>query len=315
LIILDYMTEMLYLLYGKEGVYGICSGIKSTRNGINVYLSGYLKDENMRFRDKAITFKERAETRRGESTVQVSWAGLKKKLGKFSLESEGGSIHRKDIIGILGENGIGKTSFVKLLAGVDKADTGEIEESVRVSYKPQYLESSSDELVENVLRDAIDKYNTQIVETLGLQFLLTRKVNELSGGELQRVAIALCLAKEADLYLLDEPSAYLDVEQRLIVSKLIRDFMDLYGKSCMVVDHDLLFLDYLSERLMVFEGQPAVRGKATGPFPMGEGMTKFLKELALTFRRDPDSGRPRINKEGSVLDREQKASGKYYYTA
>ena len=315
LIILDYMTEMLYLLYGKEGVYGICSGIKSTRNGINVYLSGYLKDENMRFRDKAITFKERAETRRGESTVQVSWAGLKKKLGKFSLESEGGSIHRKDIIGILGENGIGKTSFVKLLAGVDKADTGEIEESVRVSYKPQYLESSSDALVENVLRDAIDKYNTQIVETLGLQFLLTRKVNELSGGELQRVAIALCLAKEADLYLLDEPSAYLDVEQRLIVSKLIRDFMDLYGKSCMVVDHDLLFLDYLSERLMVFEGQPAVRGKATGPFPMGEGMTKFLKELALTFRRDPDSGRPRINKEGSVLDREQKASGKYYYTA
>jgi len=231
LIILDYMTEMLYLLYGKEGVYGICSGIKSTRNGINVYLSGYLKDENMRFRDKAITFKERAETRRGESTVQVSWAGLKKKLGKFSLESEGGSIHRKDIIGILGENGIGKTSFVKLLAGVDKADTGEIEESVRVSYKPQYLESSSDELVENVLRDAIDKYNTQIVETLGLQFLLTRKVNELSGGELQRVAIALCLAKEADLYLLDEPSAYLDVEQRLLISKIIKEFMEHKGTA------------------------------------------------------------------------------------
>ncbi|MDO8480208.1 MAG: ribosome biogenesis/translation initiation ATPase RLI [Nanoarchaeota archaeon] len=315
LIILDYMTEMIYLLYGKEGVYGICSKIKSTRNGINIYLSGFLRDENMRFRDKAITFKERAEARRGESTVQVSWTGIKKKLGRFSLESAFGSIHRKDIIGILGENGTGKTSFVKILAGVDKPDAGEIDTSIKVSYKPQYLDSSSDELVENVLQDAIAKHNTQVVEPLGLTFLFTRKINELSGGELQRVAIAICLAKEADVYLLDEPSAYLDVEQRLIVSKLIRDFMDLRGKSCMVVDHDLLFLDYLSEKLMVFEGQPAIFGMATGPFPMGEGMTRFLTELALTFRRDPDSGRPRINKEGSVLDREQKSSKKYYYTA
>ena len=113
---------------------------------------------------------------------------------------------------------------------------------------------------------------------------------------------------------MDEPSAYLDVEQRLIISKMIRDIMEERGTSCMVVDHDLLFLDYLSEKLIVFEGVPAEIGTAKGPFEMEEGMALFLKDLKITFRRDEESKRPRINKEGSVKDREQKKSGKYYYS-
>jgi ATP-binding cassette subfamily E protein 1 len=314
LIILDYMTDVIHIMYGKEGVYGIVSGVKSTRNGINVYLDGYLKEENMRIRDKPIKFNERAEERKSRGEVLVSWEGIKKKLGKFELSSEKGEIKRHDVIGILGENGIGKTSFVKLLAGVDKPDSGQINEKITVSYKPQYLESDSEELVMTVLNEAVTKYNTQLIEPLKLQPLMTRKVKELSGGELQRVAIAHCLGKKADIYLLDEPSAYLDVEQRLIVSKMLREIMEQRGTSCMIVDHDLLFLDYLSQKLMVFEGVPAVKGNAVGPFKMEEGMSQFLKELAITFRRDEDSKRPRINKEGSVLDREQKRDGKYYYS-
>lgn len=314
LIILDYMTDMIHIMYGKEGVYGIVSGMKSTRNGINTYLTGYLKEENMRFRDKPIKFSERAKERKKKGELQVSWQNVEKKLGKFSLKAESGEVSRKDIIGILGENGIGKTSFIKLLAGVDKPDKGEIDEKIKVSYKPQYLEGDSEELVSNILSEGISKYSTQIITPLKLEPFFNRKVNELSGGELQRVSIALCLSKKADVYLLDEPSAYLDVEQRLIISKLIADIMEDRGTSCMVVDHDLLFLDYLSEKLTVFEGTPAVNGIVKGPFEMQEGMSLFLKKLAITFRRDEDSKRPRINKENSVKDREQKKSGKYYYS-
>jgi len=128
------------------------------------------------------------------------------------------------------------------------------------------------------------------------------------------VAIAHCLSQEADLYLLDEPSAYLDVEQRINVSKVMRDFAEQKNKSILVVDHDLLFLDYLSNALLVFDGVPAVSGEAKGPFTMEQGMNDFLKKLNITMRRDEESNRPRINKPGSVLDREQKEKEKLYYS-
>jgi len=312
LIILDYMTDMLHIMYGKEGVYGIVSSVKATRNGINAYLEGFLKEDNMRFRDKPIKFLERSVEKKTVGDIQAKWSNVEKKLGSFSLSSGEGEIRKDDTIGVLGENGIGKTSFVKLLAGVDKADSGEIDEEVTVSYKPQYLDAS-DEIVVNVLKGAM-KYSNQIIKPLKLEPLYTRQLNQLSGGELQRVSIAVCLGKKADLFLMDEPSAYLDVEQRLLISKIIKDIMVERGTSCLIVDHDLLFLDYISHKLMVFDGVPAVNGNAEGPFMMEEGMSHFLKKLNITFRRDQDSLRPRINKEGSVKDREQKSSGKYYYS-
>ena len=127
------------------------------------------------------------------------------------------------------------------------------------------------------------------------------------------MAIALCLGKDADLFLLDEPSAYLDIEQRLIISKVIRDFMELQDKSALIVDHDLLFLSYLSDKLMVFDGVPAKKGIVKGPFEMEEGMNMFLEKLNITLRRDKESLMPRVNKLDSRLDREQKEKGKYYY--
>ena len=166
---------------------------------------------------------------------------------------------------------------------------------------------------QTVLKDAIQKYDVQLIRPLNLKPLLTKQLNMLSGGELQRVAIAECLSRDAELYLLDEPSAYLDVEQRLIVSKVIKELMEQKGNSALVVDHDLLFIDYISDELLVFNGKPAKEGYARGPFQMEEGMNLFLKDLNITFRRDPESHRPRANKPDSVKDREQKASGRLYY--
>jgi len=314
LIILDYMTDLVHLMYGKQGAYGIVSLPKSTRVGINLYLSGYLREENIRFRDTEIKFFAKPPDETKHSHKLVSWNNVSKKLGNFEIIAESGEIFNKDVIGIVGENGIGKTSFVKILANVIPTDTGTVDEKILVSYKPQYIDiSDSDELVMTLLHEANDKYRNQLIVPLELEPLMLRKVNELSGGELQRVAIALCLSKKADLYLLDEPSAYLDVEQRLVVSKVIREVMDFRGTSAMVVDHDLLFVDYLSHKILVFKGEPAVKGSALGPYDMKKGMSMFLKDLGITFRRDEESLRPRANKPGSVKDREQRSTGNYYY--
>ena len=313
LVILDYMTDLVHLMYGDAGCYGIVSLPKTTKAGINIYLSGYLKEENIRFRDKKIQFLAKPPVLKKVRNTLISWNGVEKKLGKFMLFARKGELHNNSVVGVLGENAIGKTSFVRILAGVTKPDKGKLNDNVKVSYKPQYLKTS-EQPVAVVLNDAIRKFKAQLISPLQIEPLIDKKLTELSGGELQRVAIANCLSKEADLYLLDEPSAYLDVEQRLIVSKVVRDMMMAKESTAMVVDHDLLFADYLSEYLIVFDGEPAQSGNVNGPFEMEKGMNLFLRDLGITFRRDHETKRPRANKPGSVMDRKQKAEDKLYYT-
>lgn len=313
LIILDYMTDLVHLMYGREGVFGVVSLPKTTRIAINVYLSGYLREENMRFRDYEIKFIAKPPLDRKKEFLLTSWKDIEVKLDKFGLKAAEGDIHKKQVVGILGENGIGKTTFVKILAGVSEADKGDVTKKVKIAYKPQYIDVGSEDLVMVFLGDAVRKHDSDLIGPLTIKPLLLKKMNELSGGELQRVMIAKTLSESFDLALLDEPSAYLDVEQRLIVSKVIKNIMEKTGKSCMVVDHDLLFIDYLSDDLLVFEGEPALNGEAKGPFSMESGMNMFLEDLNITMRRDMESKRPRINKPDSQMDKKQKSEGKLYY--
>ncbi|MBT5023010.1 ribosome biogenesis/translation initiation ATPase RLI [Candidatus Woesearchaeota archaeon] len=312
LIILDHMTDLTHIMYGLEGVYGIVSMPRTTRVGINMYLDGYIKEENIRFRDHRIKFDTQPIEREESDIVMSSWSSVEKKLGNFSLKAEPGEVKKRDVIGILGENGIGKTSFVRILSKEIEPDSGEINEKIKIAYKPQHLKGG-DELVSVVLQTAIQKFENQLIIPLGIKPLLFKKLNQLSGGELQRVSIAQCLSQDADLFLLDEPSAYLDVEQRLRVSKIMADLMEVSGKSCLVVDHDLLFIDYLSKKLIVFDGEPAISGVVKGPFSMEDGMNLFLNDLNITMRRDEESSRPRVNKLDSRKDREQKSGNKLYY--
>jgi ATP-binding cassette subfamily E protein 1 len=309
LIILDYMADLIHLMYGKPSAYGVVSQPKAAKAGINTYLSGFLKEENVRFRDHAIKFEARPPIDIKRLHLLTEWSAFKQKLGSFELEADTGKIYKNDLVGILGENGIGKTTFVKILAGEIK---GHELKDLRVSYKPQYLDSN-DELVLNFIQEAIMKYEVQLIRPLELKELFMRKLSELSGGELQRVMIAKCLSQESDIILMDEPSAYLDVEQRLRLGKIVRDLLNITGRSALIVDHDILFIDTISDRLIVFEGKPAVHGIVKGPFFMEEGMNKFLQNIQLTFRRDEESKRPRVNKPGSQKDSEQKKSGKLYY--
>lgn len=314
LILMDFLSDYVHLMYGKPRVYGTSSQIKTTREGINDYLEGFSKDENYRFRDYEINFYSSIRTEsKGKREKIIQWPAMEKKLGNFELEIQENNIVKNEVVSIVGPNGIGKTTFMKMLAGELKPDNNEMEQRVKISYKPQYIAYTGEKTVQELFQDTYSEETKQnFIKPLELEQLMEKKAKNLSGGELQRLSIALCLSKKADLYLLDEPSAYLDVEQRLAVGKVIRNHVEVKNCSAIVIDHDLTFVDYISDKIMVFEGEPAKKGKSFGPFGVNDGMNRLLKYLDITVRRDKDTKRPRINKRESVLDREQKKEGKYY---
>lgn len=315
--ILDMVAETVHIGYGKPSAFGIISRPKGVRIGVNQYLEGFVAEENVRIRDYPVLFETRSHESDVDRETLMTIPKMTKSFPGFKLTVEGGEVRRGEVLGIVGANGIGKSTFAKLLAGVETPDGGKKFDTVRVSYKPQYVTADSFDTVEFTLRAVTRRFDTsyyqhEILEPLGLMPILQSEVKNLSGGELQRVAIALCLSREADLYILDEPSAHLDVEQRLVTTKVIKRAAEDKGAGIMVIDHDMYSIDMISERLLVFDGVPGVAGAACGPFEMKEGMNMFLSNLGVTFRRDK-TGRPRINNPGSYLDREQKAAGEYYY--
>ncbi|HJJ32738.1 MAG TPA: ribosome biogenesis/translation initiation ATPase RLI [Methanocorpusculum sp.] len=317
--ILDMVAEAIHIAYGKPAAFGIITRPKGVRIGVNQYLAGYVDEENVRIRDYPVVFETRGHESDVEREILMDIPAMTKTFPGFKLTVQGGQVRRGEVLGIVGANGIGKSTFAKLLAGVEKPDDGSVFDTVTVSYKPQYVTANPDssDTVEFVLRQVTKKFDTsyyqnEIIGPLGLGQLLQAEVRNLSGGELQRVAIALCLSREADLYILDEPSAHLDVEQRLVATKVIKRSAEEKEAGIMVIDHDMYTIDMLSERLLVFDGIPGKEGLARGPFEMKDGMNLFLSNLGITFRRDK-TGRPRINKPNSYLDREQKAAGEYYY--
>jgi ATP-binding cassette subfamily E protein 1 len=322
LAMLDYLSDQICIFYGDPGVYGVVSHVHGVRVGINIYLEGYIPDENVRFRNEPIIFHVKppvAGLTAGE--ILLKWTEIKKSFGDFEFQSSPGQVRRGEVVGIFGPNGIGKTTFVKILAGLEEADSGEttLDEKLKISYKPQYISPQYNGTVEDLLKEAADKefgtsiYQTQILQPLKVSVLLDRDVTELSGGELQRVAIAACLSRNAELYLLDEPSAYLDVEDRLSAARTIRRLIENRKVTAFVVEHDVVAQDFIADRLMIFSGEPGLSGFASPPTGLRKGMNKFLKDMGITFRRDLQTKRPRVNKEGSRLDREQKDQGEYYY--
>ena len=318
--LLDYLSDYIEVLYGVPAAYGIVSGIMSTKVGINVFLDGYLPNENVRFRDKKFTFEastSQDEFQQGESII--SYTKLVKKYPSFSVTIEPGSVGKGELVGIMGANALGKTTLMKMIAGVEKPDVGTIDKKLKIAYKPQYLSNDTDVEVISVL----DKANQgpiegsieeeQIVAPLKIKKLYNKSIKNLSGGELQKVSVASCLLQKVDLYALDEPSAFLDVEDRIAVGKFLQKFVRSFGKSAIIIDHDMQLMDLVSDSMIIFEGTPSIEGNASSPMSKSEAMNQFLKSLEITFRRDEKSLRPRVNKEGSRLDKEQKSSSNYYY--
>ena len=320
LTLLDYLSDYIEVLYGVPAVYGIVSGIMSTKVGINVFLDGFLPNENVRFRDKKFTFDastSQDEFQHGDKII--SYPKLVKKYPTFSVTIEPGFVKKGQLLGVMGANALGKTTMMKMIAGVEKPDIGTVEKKLKIAYKPQYLSNDIDVEVVSVLDKANQspiedsQEEEQIVDPLKIKKLYNKSIKNLSGGELQKVAVASCLLQKVDVYALDEPSAFLDVEDRIAVGKFLQKFVRSFGKSAIIIDHDLQLMDLVSDSMVIFEGTSGIDGHGSSPLPKSEAMNRFLKSLEITFRRDEKSLRPRVNKEGSRLDKQQKNSINYYY--
>ena len=306
--VLDYLSDFICCLYGSPGHYGVVTMPFSVREGINIFLDGFVPTENLRFRETVLSFKvvEKQDEEEIKRLYNYQYPDMTKNLGDFSLEVRGGSFTDSEIIVLLGENGTGKTTLIRMLAGNLEPDAGVDIPKLNISYKPQKIspkfQGTVRQLIMARIRDAAvhPQFNTDVLKPLQIENIMDQEVGNLSGGELQRVAITICLGKPADVYLIDEPSAYLDSEQRLHAAKVIKRYVRNCKKTAFVVEHDFIMATYLADRVIVFEGTPSFKTYATAPQSLLTGMNMFLKSLKITFRRDPENSRPRINKLESV---------------
>jgi len=317
---LDYLSNSIHILYGENATYGIISTAMPSRTGINVLLDGYLPNENIRFRNNPVTFDSilHSDVITDSNTI-VKYSDLTKNYDDFEVSIKSGEIKERDVIGIIGPNSIGKTTFMQILAGLIKTNSGEINKNASISYKPQYIKSNFDGTVHSLLSSINDAmleealFQTEMLKPLKIMKLYEKQVNKLSGGELQKISILMCLMQNANIYALDEPSAFVDVEDRLVIGRSINKFIKNRGKSAIIIDHDIQLIDLISDKLIIFQGKPGINGIGSGIQNKFKGMNMFLKDMQITYRRDIESSRPRVNKPGSRLDREQKTSGVYYH--
>jgi len=320
--VLDYLSDYVCVLYGVPGAYGVVTMPFSVREGINIFLDGFVPTENLRFREDALQFKvsENATEEEVKRMTSYDYPTMSKTLGTFKINVTEGKFSDSEILVLLGENGTGKTTFIRMMAGKLEPDSGSGEvPALNISFKPQKIspkhQGTTRQLLHDRIRDAYvhPQFVADVMRPLKIDDIIDQEVQNLSGGELQRVALALCLGKPADVYLIDEPSAYLDSEQRLVAAKVIKRFILHAKKTGFVVEHDFIMATYLADRVIVFEGSPSVETTANSPQSLLSGMNKFLEQLKVTFRRDPNNYRPRINKANSIKDCEQKLSGNFFF--
>ncbi|KAG5951698.1 Fe-S cluster-binding ribosome biosynthesis protein [Claviceps sorghi] len=319
--VLDYLSDYVCVLYGQPAVYGVVTLPYSVREGINIFLDGHIPTENLRFREESLTFRiaETVDEFAIDKSRAFKYPNMEKVLGNFRLRIDAGEFTDSEIIVMMGENGTGKTTFCRLLAGALKPDSKSSVPDMRISMKPQTITPKFDGTVRQLFFKKIKQaflnpqFQTDVVKPLKLDDFIDQEVKNLSGGELQRVAIVLSLGMPADIYLIDEPSAYLDSEQRIIASRVIKRFIMHSKKTAFIVEHDFIMATYLADRVIVFDGKPGIDAHANRPESLLTGCNTFLKNLDVTFRRDPTNYRPRINKQGSQLDQEQKLGGNYFF--
>ena len=205
--ILDYLSDFVCCLYGSPGAYGVVTMPFSVREGINIFLAGYVPTEQMRFRDYELTFRVSAEADAKENERELTEEEVKEKerlkklnyhypdmtktLGAFKISIESGVFNASETVVMLGQNGTGKTTMIKMLAGIHKPDDESLElPRLNISYKPQTIapkfQGTVTDLFHLKLRDTWQSslFRTEVLIPLDIDALLDNEVQNLSGGEL-----------------------------------------------------------------------------------------------------------------------------------
>lgn len=317
LAMLDAVSDAVCCLFGSTGAYGVVTSRMAPGKAINQFLNGFFPTLNMRFRPEPLDFSspccEVATTGATGMAYSAETITLEDRENStsFTLRVEGGEVCAGEVVVLLGENGTGKSTLAEKLAKVNRGVT---------SYKPQHStrlrrwDGTVGSLLEHEVPLLGDRmFGLLVAQPLYLDELLHKQVSILSGGELQRVAIAVCLGTPAQLYLLDEPSAGLDCEQRLVVARVLQRWVTGHlGAAALVVEHDLLMAASLAARVVCYDGTPGVECTARSPALLKEGLNTFMRVLDVTIREDSSTGRPRVNKRHCAKDREQRKAGMYY---
>lgn len=368
--ILDYVADIINIMYGVPGAYGIVSSPINSAEAINQFFDGYLQADNVRFRQESYTYqlnldvnsleeqelKTKEDNQRQENSINQATTQtinpnsklvtypdfeIKFPISNFILNVPSGSFPISSSINIiLGENGSGKTTFLKWLVKT---------QDERISVKPQYPEETfknpqyQDLTALQLIIKAIPKsytnanFQTNVIKALDISGFENTLIRDLSGGETQKLSLILALGKKAKYYLLDEPSASLDIEERVKVIKVIKRFLVHNQKIGFIVEHDIAMafslIKDVESRVIVFsidrnnkqesngqennnqESNNQIEIKASSSLPMNaiEGLDYFLKITDITFRMSQYSKfrRYRINRQGSAKDIEQKKANQY----
>ena len=345
--LLDYISDELYIIYGKAGAYGIVSKPLTTLEGINMYMSGYISTQNIRFRDEEFNLKPNYNSQLqhtlkksndptdidnlkdaeiiSNKITQFTYDEHTIEYTGFKLNIPAGTIKLSNGINvILGENGTGKTTFIKWLSKTLNLSVSVKEQSCGIK---KYMNSDGTyptvlELIHHHIKSSYfnPTFQSDVIKQLDIETLWTRKINELSGGELQRVLIVMCLGTHADLYLFDEPSANLDIEKRLKIIKIIKRFILNNNKTAYIIEHDIMmcvaFAQETNSSILLVKQNNLIDGvkicSISNPLDFISGINGFLKLMNITMRISGQNNRPRINKYNSQLDKEQKKNDNYY---
>lgn len=170
--------------------------------------------------------------------------------GKTVLKDVSFTVKKGECVALTGESGAGKTTIMRILAGLEAADSGEVvfTENAKKTFvfqENRLLEGKS--VLDNILTVAPDRERAlYFLKRVRLDGEITKKASALSGGMKRRLAIARALAYGGDVYLLDEPLRELDGETLRAVAELIKE--EIEGKTAVLITHDEFSLNFLSSR-------------------------------------------------------------------
>lgn len=310
LCILDYLTDFTTCLFGESNCYGILTSVYSTKNAINNYLNGYFQKENMKTRDEPVSFNKFIIDNHTENNkIIFEYEPFEIKYDNFTLQTQKFNINLSTITLLIGENGTGKTSFFLKIAN---------DSNLTTSIKKQNPYIKSNKTVYEYLEDKIgakmfDPYiQNNIIKKLNIDGLYENSVSSLSGGQMQKLSILICFATDANLYLLDEPFVFIDIEDRCTLSKIFKQFVFDHRKTLFIIEHDITFSVNIADNVIVFTGTPGISCQASQPMTLYEGVNSFFKHIGITIRKDHLSGRPAINKLNSQKDTMQKNNNIYF---